>query len=84
MTSIYTHVFEEAYGCQEVECGCLNMVGPGIDINRKCGLLEKVCHCGRHIFLFGKVIYTLSHCILKVCGLPFHFDFYRVFQLRLH
>ena len=45
-------MFEQAYGGQGVECGGLNMLGPGNGTIRRCGLigvgvafLEEVCHC---------------------------------------
>ena len=45
-------MFEQACGDQEVECGSLNMLGPGSGTIR-CGLvrvgvalLKEVCHCG--------------------------------------
>jgi hypothetical protein len=34
-----THVFEQAYREQEVECGGLNMIGPESDTIRRCGLV---------------------------------------------
>ena len=46
-------MFEQAYGGLGVECGGLNMLGPGSGTMRRCGLvgvgvtsLEEVCHCG--------------------------------------
>ena len=46
-------MFEQACEGQGVECGGLNMLGPGNGTVRRCGLvrvsvalLEEVCHCG--------------------------------------
>ena len=49
----HTHAFEQAHGGQGLECGNLNMLGPGSGTIRRCdhvaagmALLESVCHCG--------------------------------------
>jgi hypothetical protein len=34
-----THVFEQTYGEQRLECGGLNILGPGSGTIRRCGLV---------------------------------------------